>query len=84
MANTSPCHMPVLGNVHPIKIDEIYAIELLGSMITEETWRHLRMLHYYPEYIDLPGVCLQKCVMINWTLQYSSYGLSNIVNVTIL
>ena len=21
MANTSPCHMPVLGNVHPIKIE---------------------------------------------------------------
>ena len=22
MANTSPCHMPVLGNVHPIKIEK--------------------------------------------------------------
>ena len=22
MANTSPCHMPVIGNVHPIKIED--------------------------------------------------------------
>ena len=24
MANTSPHHMPVLGNVHPIKIEKIF------------------------------------------------------------
>ena len=89
--------MPVLGNVHPIKIEnfdifswshfsarssfyifnrygfpcgshekylkeivapvfEIYAIELLGSMSTDEAWRHLRTLHFYREYIDIPGV----------------------------
>ena len=33
-----------------------YAIELLGSMSTDEAWRHLHTLHFYPEYIDLPGV----------------------------
>ena len=49
--------------------DNIYAIELLGSMSTDEAWRHLHTLHLYPEYIDLPGVCMQKCVMINWILQ---------------
>ena len=32
---------------------EIYAIEWLGSMNTDETWRHLRTLHFYPEYIDI-------------------------------
>ena len=53
MANTSPCHIPVLGDVPPIKIDprscdkkylkeivgqvlEIYTIELLGSLPTDE------------------------------------------------
>ena len=48
---------------------EIYAIELLGSVSIDEAWRHLRALHFYPEYIDLPGVCMQKFVMINWILQ---------------
>ena len=88
MANTSPRHMPVLGHVHPIKIENFdifrdvislharvfillidratqevpikniwkklsvqfsrYAIELLGSMCTDEAWRHLRTLHFYP------------------------------------
>ena len=105
MANTSPRHMPVLGNVHPIEIffrdvisllarvfifvidratQEVpmkniwnklsvqflrYAIELLGSICTDKARRHLRTLHFYPEYIDLPGVCLQKFVMINLILQ---------------
>ena len=96
MANTSPRHMPVLGNVHPIQIEtcdiiswhhfsarssfcishekylkeivdpvfEIYAIELLGSMSTDEAWRHLCTLHFYAEYIDLPGVCMQTFAMI--------------------
>ena len=32
---------------------EIYAIELLGSMSTDETWRHLRTLHFYSEYNDI-------------------------------
>ena len=45
------------------------AIELLGSMSTDEAWRHLRTLHFYPEYIDLLGVCMQKFVMIHWILQ---------------
>ena len=27
MANTSPCHMPVLGNGHPIKIVYIFLID---------------------------------------------------------
>ena len=103
MENTSPRHMPVLGNVHPIKIEHFswrhfsarssffillidratqevpmktiwkklsvqflrYAIELLGLMYTDEAWRHVRTLHFYPEYIDLPGVCIQKFVMIH-------------------
>ena len=26
MANTSPRHMPVLGNVHPIKIENLYIV----------------------------------------------------------
>ena len=122
MANTSPRHMPVLGNVHPIKIEnldifswrhfsarssfyifnwyayprgfhekylreivgpvfEIHAIESIGSMSTDETWRHLCTLHFYPEYIDLPGVCMQKFVMIQGQNIYSS-GLSNIVNIS--
>ena len=34
---------------------------------------------FYPEYIDISGVCMQKFVMIHWILQYS-----NIVNITIL
>ena len=29
-------------------------------MYTDEAWRHLHTLHFYPEYIDLPGVCKQK------------------------
>ena len=48
---------------------DIYAIELLGSMSTDEAWRHLRTLHFNSEYIDLPGVCIQKRVMIHWILQ---------------
>ena len=48
---------------------EMYAIELLGSMSTDEAWRHLRTLHFDPEYIDLPGVCIQKFLMIHWILQ---------------
>ena len=32
---------------------EIYAIELLSSVSTDEAWRHLPTLHFYPEYIDL-------------------------------
>ena len=48
---------------------EICAIELLGSMSTNEAWRHLCTLHFYPEYIDLPGVCIQKFLKINWILQ---------------
>ena len=50
-----------------------YAIELFGSMCTGEAWRHLCTLHFYPEYIDLPGVCIQKFVMINLILQLSLY-----------
>ena len=94
MTNTSLRHMPVLGNIHRIKIEncdifswrhfcshekylkeivgpvfEIYAIGLLGSMSTDEAWRHLRTLHFYPEYIDLSGICMQKFVMINWIWQ---------------
>ena len=89
--NTSPRHMPVHGNAHPIEIDkfyifrdvisllarvyiflidrptqevpmkkylkeivgpvfEIYVIELLGSMSTDEAWRHLRTLHFIRVY----------------------------------
>ena len=48
---------------------EIYAIELLGLMSTDKAWRHLGMLHFYPEYIDLPYACIQKFVMIHWILQ---------------
>ena len=44
---------------------DIYAIELLGSMSIDEAWRHLRTLHFYPEYIDLPGVCIQKSWLIS-------------------
>ena len=47
----------------------IYVTELLGSMSTDEAWRNLRTLHFYPDYIDLPGVFKQKFVMINWILQ---------------
>ena len=34
MANTSPRHMPVLGNVHPIKIEnfDIFVISLLARV----------------------------------------------------
>ena len=39
---------------------------LLSSMSTNETWRHLRMLNLY---IDLPGLCIYKFVMIHWILQ---------------
>ena len=48
---------------------EIYAIELFSSMSTEEAWRHLHTLQFYPEYIGIPGVCMQKFVMIHWILQ---------------
>ena len=108
MANTSPRHMPVLGNVHPIKIYfyifnrygyprgshekylkeivdpvfDIYAIELLGSMSTDEAWRHLRTLNCirstltYREYV---------CKSLQWFIEYyNSYGLSKIANITIL
>ena len=37
-------------------------------MSTDEA-RHLSTLHFYPKYIDLPGVCMQKFVMIHWILQ---------------
>ena len=85
MANTSPGHIPVLGNVHPIKIENVRVfiflidrvtqevsmknIELLGSVSIDEAWHYLRELHFYPEYIDQPGVCMQKFVMIHWILQ---------------
>ena len=48
---------------------EIYVIELLSSISTDEAWLHLRTLHFHPEYIDLPGVCMHKFVMIHWILQ---------------
>ena len=35
---------------------DIYAIELLGSISTDEAWLHLLTLHFYPEYIDRQGV----------------------------
>ena len=47
----------------------IYAIKLLNLMSTDEAWCHLHTLHLYPEYIDLPEVCMQKFVMIHWILQ---------------
>ena len=31
-------------------------------MSTNEEWRQLRTLHFLPEYIDLPGVCIQQFV----------------------
>ena len=34
-------------------------MELLGSMSTNEAWRHFT-LHFYPEYIYLPGVYMQS------------------------
>ena len=110
MANTSHRHMPVLGNVHHIKIEyfdilswrhfsarssfyilnwkdyprgahekylkeivgpvfDKYAIELLGSTSTDEAWRHLRKLHFYREYIDLPGVkSKSKSKLLYWAL----------------
>ena len=49
---------------------EINAIELLGSMSTDEAWRHLRTLHFYPDYIAPLGVCMQKFVKVQ------CYGLS--------
>ena len=45
------------------EVFEIYAIELLGSLPTDEAWRR------YQEYIDLPRVCIHKFVMIHWILQ---------------
>ena len=46
-------------------IFEIYAIELLRSMSTCEAWRHLRtLLHFYPENIDLPGVCIHMFLLM--------------------
>ena len=99
MANTLPRHMPVLGNVHPIKIENIDifrdVISLLARVFillidraTQEVpmkniWNKLsvqflrytplnvdaRCLLTRPEYIDLPGVCIQQFVMINWISQ---------------
>ena len=42
---------------------EIYDIELLGSMSRHDVT--YVTLHFYPEYIDLPGVCIYKFVMIH-------------------
>ena len=102
MANTSPRHMPVFGNVHPIKTDsfdifrdvtcllarvfiflidratqEVHmkniwkklSVQFLrytplnwqARCLLDEAWRHLRTLHYFPEYIDLPA----KVIMIH-------------------
>ena len=36
-----------------VSVFEIYAFELLDSMSTDEAWRHLRTLHFYPEYIAI-------------------------------
>ena len=33
MANTSPRHMPVLGNVHPIKIEKNYIFRDVISLL---------------------------------------------------
>ena len=30
MANTSPRHMPVIGNVHPIKIEKIFFRDIIS------------------------------------------------------
>ena len=79
MANTSPCHIPVLGDVRKCwlffswrhfsarssfyifnwysyrrskkkeivgQVFEIYTIELLGSLPTDEAWPHALTLHY--------------------------------------
>ena len=32
MANTSPCHMPVLGNVHPIKIENFDIFSVISLL----------------------------------------------------
>ena len=42
----------------------MYAIELLGSMSTDEARRHLRTLHLYPEYIDLPECFASSDVLL--------------------
>ena len=104
MANTSPCHIPVLGDVPPIKIEtfdllswrhfsarsifyifnwlsypsncdkkylieivgqvfEINAIESLGSMSTDEAWRHLRYYITFAYGIHIPtwGMYAKVC-----------------------
>ena len=88
MENTSPRHMPVLGTVHPIKIDratqevpmkylekivqlvlELYAIELLGSMSTDEAWCHLRYVTFLSGVHWPTGSMYTQVVRIRWILQ---------------
>ena len=47
---------------------KIYAIELFGSMSTDEAWRHLRTLHFYPEYIDIDREYV--CKSLSWLIEY--------------
>ena len=50
--------------VEPV-LEIIYAIELLGSMSTDEAWRHLHTLDfYYREYMYMHT----KVVEIHWIL----------------
>ena len=51
MANTSPRHMPVLGNVHPIKIELFFF-----------SWRHFcaRSCFYIINWYDYPRASHEK------------------------
>ena len=51
MANTSPRHMPVIGNVHLIKIEnvdifsDVISLRAWVFIFLIDRWRHLRMLY---------------------------------------
>ena len=43
MANTSPRHMPVLGNIHPIEIENFD----IFAWLKKEKWRHKKYVNIW-------------------------------------
>ena len=55
--------------IFEINIFEIYAIELLGSLPTDEAWRHLRCITFAYAVYWPTGSMYTNVVMIHWILQ---------------
>ena len=82
MANTSPSHMPMRGNVHPIKMyifdifrDVIFLLIQVFIFLIDRATQEVPMKvierNCRSSFWDIRHwiVCMQKFVMIHWILQ---------------